>query len=91
MINFALFGAGRIGILHAKNIFDNQKTNLSYIYDINSESSNKVKNLYGCKIAKNINEILNDKNIKAVLIASPTPTHINLILKLIIIFIIIYC
>ena len=43
MINFALFGAGRIGILHAKNIFDNQKTNLSYIYDINSESSNKVK------------------------------------------------
>ena len=81
MINFALFGAGRIGILHAKNIYENEKTNLSYVYDINKISSLKIKKQFNCKIAKNIGQIVNDKNVDAVLIASPTSTHIDLILK----------
>ena len=38
-INIALFGLGRIGIMHAKNILKNKKFNLKYVYDINKKKS----------------------------------------------------
>ena len=33
--NVALFGLGRIGVMHAKNITQNSKLKLKYVYDIN--------------------------------------------------------
>ena len=41
-INVALFGLGRIGIMHAKNIKLNNKFHLKYVYDINKKLSLKV-------------------------------------------------
>ena len=38
-INVALFGLGRIGIMHAQNIKSNPNFNLQYIYDINKKLS----------------------------------------------------
>ena len=37
--NVALFGLGRIGVMHAKNIVSNPKLNLKYVYDINQKVS----------------------------------------------------
>jgi len=34
MINIALFGLGRIGVVHAQNIFLNYKCSLQYVFDI---------------------------------------------------------
>ena len=34
-INVALFGLGRIGVMHAENIKLNPKFNLKYVFDIN--------------------------------------------------------
>ena len=42
IINIALFGLGRIGQLHAKNLKDNQNFNLKYIYDIDKNLSKKL-------------------------------------------------
>ena len=81
MINFALFGVGRIGELHAKNIFENKKSLLTCIYDTNLELAKKFAKKYKCEVASTSDKVLNDKSIDAVLIASPTDTHLELIIK----------
>ena len=63
------------------NIFKNGKSKLVYVYDPNKIFSKKIAGKFNCKIADNPDEIFNDKNLNAVLIASPTNTHIELILK----------
>ena len=79
MLKFALIGAGRIGQMHANNIFLNPKCCLEYVYDINKENSYIVAEKYNCKIASSPEEAINS-NVKAVFIASSTATHIDYIL-----------
>ena len=38
-INVALFGLGRIGIMHAKDLFSHPQFNLKYVFDINQKLS----------------------------------------------------
>ena len=40
MLNFSLIGAGRIGKMHAKIIKAHPKTNLKYVFDVNSKLAN---------------------------------------------------
>ena len=77
-INLAILGAGRIGHVHAEAINKNINANLIYVYDTNNSEANKFASKFNCKIA-DINLIKNDKNIDAVVICSPTNTHIDLI------------
>ncbi len=79
MINFALLGAGRIGKLHAKNINDHPDTKLKYIFDLNSKLSKNISKKYKCNISNTAKEAINSQDVDAVLIASPTPTHIDYI------------
>ena len=79
MINVALFGFGRIGQMHAKNLTKNKEIKLLYVYDTIDQLSGKAKKLYGCKIQKNYNKIFNDKTVDIVFISSPTSTHIKFI------------
>ena len=46
IINIALFGLGRIGQLHAKNLKDNQNFNLKYIYDIDKSPLGISSNIW---------------------------------------------
>gem|GEM_PF-6167908 len=41
-INVALFGLGRIGIMHAQNLKMNKKFNLKYVFDINKKLSIRI-------------------------------------------------
>ena len=79
MINVALFGFGRIGQMHAKNLNKNKEIRLVYIYEKIHQLSSKAKKLYGCKIEKNFNKIFNDKDVDIIFISSPTNTHIKFI------------
>ena len=79
MLNFSLIGAGRIGNMHAKIINAHPKTNLKYVYDVNSKLANDVVKLTGCAKAKSPEQAINSKDIDAVLIASATPTHTKFI------------
>ena len=79
MINVALFGFGRIGQMHAKNLTKNKQIKLLYVYEKIDQLSNKAKQLYGCKIEKNYKKIFNDKKVDIVFISSPTNTHIKFI------------
>ena len=79
MINVALLGFGRIGQMHAKNINNNKSLNLLYVYDRETNLSDKAKKLYDCKIEKNFKKIFKDKNVNVIFISSSTSTHIKFI------------
>ena len=42
MINIALFGLGRIGEMHAKNILLNNRCSLKYVFDIDPNLTIKI-------------------------------------------------
>ena len=42
MINVALIGLGRIGIMHAENLNSHKNFNLKYIFDINKTLTSKL-------------------------------------------------
>jgi myo-inositol 2-dehydrogenase / D-chiro-inositol 1-dehydrogenase len=80
MINFALFGAGRIGVLHAANIaVSHPRARLSYVYDTNTAAAQATAAKYGARVASSVEAALGDGAIDAVLIASSTSTHVDLI------------
>jgi len=81
MINVALFGFGRIGQMHAKNLSKLKQIKILYIYEKLDRLSKKAKKLYNCQIVKNSNKIFEDKNIDIVFISSSTNTHIRFIEK----------
>ena len=79
MINVALLGFGRIGQMHAQNIYLNKTLNLLYVYEKIDKLRKKAKNLYNCKIEKNYKKIFSDENVDIIFISSPTNTHIKFI------------
>ncbi len=81
-VNIAVIGCGRIGQMHARNIDLHEKTTLACVYDINNEFAKKVSSELNVSLIKNVDEIFENKEIDAVLISSPTNTHIDFIEKI---------
>ncbi len=79
MTKFALFGAGFIGKVHANNIAAHPRAELQYVYDINSEAAERLASRLGAKIASSPEEIWTADDVDAVLIASSTNTHADLL------------
>lgn len=78
MLKTALIGAGRIGQVHAASIANNPYSELSAICDMFVENANKLADKYQSKVLT-LEEILADNNIEAVVIATATDTHSDLI------------
>ncbi|UXI04352.1 inositol 2-dehydrogenase [Photobacterium sp. TY1-4] len=78
MYNIALFGAGRIGQVHAVNIADHKETQLYSVIDPFSPGTAALAEKYGAK-QQTTEEALADPNVHGVLIASATDTHAELI------------
>ncbi|KLV10480.1 MULTISPECIES: inositol 2-dehydrogenase [Photobacterium] len=78
MYNIALFGAGRIGQVHAVNIADHKETQLYSVIDPFSQGTAALAEKYGAK-QQSTEEALADPNVHGVLIASATDTHAELI------------
>ena len=79
MVNFVLFGAGRIGVMHAANIAAHAEASLAYVYDVDRLAAERVAAKYGAKAVDSVEAALADKSVDAALIASSTNTHIDLI------------
>jgi len=75
-----LLGAGRIGQVHAKSITSNPRSELVAVSDVFVDAAIKLAATYGCE-SLTTEEILNDPAIDAVLIATSTDTHADLIEK----------
>ena len=81
MINIALFGVGRIGLMHGKNLMRNRTFKLKYVYDVDKKLSKKVaKKLKSISINKPT-VAFKDKTIDAVFISTSTSSHIKFILE----------
>ncbi len=79
MIKFALFGAGFIGRVHANNIAAHPRATLQYVYDINTEAAEQVASRLGARVASSPDELWEADDVDAVLIASSTNTHADLL------------
>src|SRR5712691_1657013 len=79
MRKFALFGAGFIGRVHANNIAAHPRATLQYVYDINSQAAEQLASRLGAKVASTPEEIWAAGDVDAVLIASSTNTHADLL------------
>ncbi|EKS7792795.1 inositol 2-dehydrogenase [Edwardsiella piscicida] len=78
MFNIALLGAGRIGQIHAANIARHQETTLWSVVDPNHECAARLATQYQSR-QQSLDEAMTDPNVHAVLIASATDTHADLI------------
>lgn len=78
MIRFALFGAGRIGAMHAANIAAHPRASLAAVHDVYRPAAEKVAAAWGAKVTDSVEGTL--AGVDAVLIASSTPTHVDLII-----------
>ncbi|MCB0043553.1 MAG: Gfo/Idh/MocA family oxidoreductase, partial [Caldilinea sp.] len=79
MIRFALFGAGFIGQVHGANIAACPRTKLQYVFDVNAEAAHKLAGRFGAKVAGSVEEVFAADDVDAVLIASSTNTHADLL------------
>jgi myo-inositol 2-dehydrogenase/D-chiro-inositol 1-dehydrogenase len=78
-INIALFGLGRIGQMHAQNLFDHNEFNLKYIFDIDNRLGKKFSKKYNCISIIKPKIALNDKKVKIIFIATSTKSHLKFI------------
>ena len=79
MMKIALFGAGRIGRMHGDNLAANPRVEFSHVYDVYEPAAREVAERHGVIAAKDVESVLGDGDVDAVLIASSTDTHVDLI------------
>ncbi|MCP4385318.1 MAG: Gfo/Idh/MocA family oxidoreductase [Hyphomicrobiales bacterium] len=78
-MKIGLFGSGRVGRLHARNIAEHSHAELGAVYDVDTAASQNVVDQFGGKLARSAEEIWAMPDIDAVLIASSTNTHVDLL------------
>jgi len=78
MIEVALFGAGRIGTIHAGNLARETGARLKYVVDPNAKAAQVLADRHGASVAT-VADAFADKAIGTVLICSSTDTHAELI------------
>lgn len=79
-LRVALFGIGRAGTIHLKNIMSNPRIKLLYIVDDVESKWSKLKDFWRLDDvtflnSKQANKVYQDPAVDAVIIASPTFTH----------------
>jgi myo-inositol 2-dehydrogenase/D-chiro-inositol 1-dehydrogenase len=81
-VNIAVIGTGRMGSVHVANLVQTiPEANLVAICDIRLDVAQKVAEDFGVvQVVQDYNELLNDPEIEAVLIASSTNTHADIII-----------
>lgn len=80
MVKFCIFGAGRIGQLHAANVAANSRSELLSVVDVNEEAGNALAAKFGATFETDAETALADPNLDAVIIGAPTTLHVDLIL-----------
>jgi myo-inositol 2-dehydrogenase/D-chiro-inositol 1-dehydrogenase len=78
VLNFCVFGAGRIGKVHAPNIAAHPRARLRYVVDPNQEAGRALAEPLGAVALTDGAAAFADGDVDAVLICGPTPTHVDL-------------
>src|SRR2546427_13151604 len=74
MTDVALFGAGRIGKIHAGNLVRQPGVKLKYVVDVNTTAAAELAAKHGAQVG-NAEQVFGDASVKAVVIGSSTGKH----------------
>jgi myo-inositol 2-dehydrogenase/D-chiro-inositol 1-dehydrogenase len=80
MMDVALFGAGRIGKIHGGNVVRQPGVRLKHVVDVNAEAARALATTLDASVG-DVATAMNDPAVKAVVIASSTDTHADLIMR----------
>lgn len=81
MVRFAILGTGRIGAMHAGIVARQPDAAVTWCYDVDHDRAAACAARVGGQASTDVDVILAAEDVDAVLIASPTNTHVDLILK----------
>ncbi|MDP3196893.1 inositol 2-dehydrogenase [Tabrizicola sp.] len=79
MIRIAVLGCGRIGVMHAANIAAHPRATLAGVFDIHAPAAQAVAAKTGAKVFPSAEAIFASADVDAVLIATATDTHADLL------------
>lgn len=80
-LNVALIGAGSMGSNHARILADLGQVQLQCVVDANKEQAEKIAHKYCCDAVCSLEEAFDNYSLDAVVIATPTVTHLELMKK----------
>jgi myo-inositol 2-dehydrogenase/D-chiro-inositol 1-dehydrogenase len=81
MVRLGVIGCGRIGRVHADSIDVHPRAELAHVYDPFEDAARAVGNRFGVDWGTDVDVVLGDPSIDAVVVASPTPTHVDLLTR----------
>lgn len=81
MIGIAVLGAGRIGKIHAANVAANPRARLIAVADPFAEACEPLAQRYGAEAMSDPMAAIARDDVDAVVIGTPTDTHIGLLMK----------
>ena len=79
MIRIAVLGTGRIGRMHAENIAAHPRAALAGVYDVVAAAAQDIGQKLGVTVFDSVDAVLASDQVDAVLIATSTPTHADLL------------
>ena len=81
MVRVGLIGCGRIGRVHADSITVSPRAELAHVVDPFESSAREVGEQFSAPWSTDVEDVLGDPSIDAVVVASPTPTHVDLLTR----------
>jgi myo-inositol 2-dehydrogenase/D-chiro-inositol 1-dehydrogenase len=78
-IRIGLIGTGRIGQVHAATVAASANAELTWVCDVFVEGAEKTAAQYGGKVTSDPAVVFASGEVDAVIVASPTSTHVDLI------------
>jgi myo-inositol 2-dehydrogenase / D-chiro-inositol 1-dehydrogenase len=79
MLNIAVLGCGRIGQMHARNIARHPRAALASVFDIDAAAAARVGSALNVPVARSVDAVLASDHVDAILIATSTSTHADLL------------
>ena len=79
MLHFAQFGAGRIGAIHAANLAASGRARLAHVVDVHAPAAAALATRHGAAVSDTATALA-DPKVGAVIIASSTDTHADLVI-----------
>ena len=82
MMQIAQIGVGYWGPNLLRNLVSNKKCKVSTVVDLSPERRDYVRGLYpAVTVTDNVDDVLNDPGVEAVVIATPVATHFDLAMR----------
>ncbi|SDB80558.1 myo-inositol 2-dehydrogenase [Raineyella antarctica] len=80
MLRFAMLGAGRIAGAHARSFTANPDAELRWVADPVPGAAERIAGPAGARATLDARQAIEADDVDAVLVCSPTPTHVDMIL-----------